>query len=144
MLKVLSHNRVRMTPTNPKFQSLQEARDYISGEDIECLICHKRMSRLTGTHLQIHSLTADEYRAQFGIPWSYPLNGARSRRITSASHNPKSNLCLTARTQFGQKYPDRRPYVDAQKNHWRNYIRPMGPRATTRGADGRFVEKEAA
>lgn len=67
---------------------MQEVNDYLSGNTITCLICGRDLQRLN-MHLQkAHSLTPDEYRAQFGIPFSRALASVPSRAKSSALMTP--------------------------------------------------------
>ncbi|WP_443751321.1 MucR family transcriptional regulator [Asticcacaulis solisilvae] len=59
------------------FQTKAEILDYLGSDTIECLICGRRLTVLS-PHLRArHSLSADDYRLQFGIPFSYGLAGQR-------------------------------------------------------------------
>jgi len=62
-------------PVNEPFASLQAIRDYLSGDRITCLICGNDKIGLA-THLKVHGMTADTYKAQYNIPLSYALIGA--------------------------------------------------------------------
>ena len=126
------------------FQSLAEVRAYLGGDSIECLICHKRFGRLTRTHLRMHDMYADEYRAVFGIPWSFSLTCPRSRQATTRANlanNTVSSLGDIRGAKLGQKYPNRRPRTPATIERWRNYSRPKGSQGGLHGEDGRFVPR---
>jgi len=57
-------------PISPRPFSLEEVRFYFSGDKITCLLCGKSYNRISATHLHnIHSVTEDEYRARYGLPW---------------------------------------------------------------------------
>jgi ROS/MUCR transcriptional regulator protein len=75
-------------PNDAPFQTMQEVDDYLSANTITCLVCGKNLQRLN-RHLQItHGITPDEYRAQFGIPFSRSLTSAPSRAKSSALMTP--------------------------------------------------------
>jgi hypothetical protein len=51
---------------------------YFGGKTIECLLCRQHFRRL-GRHLAaMHEMSADEYRIQFGLPWTRGLTSAAS------------------------------------------------------------------
>ena len=57
-------------PVEPRSFTLAEVRDYFSGDWITCLLCGKSYRKLSAAHLhRIHSMTEDEYRARYGLPW---------------------------------------------------------------------------
>ena len=56
-------------------------------DDVECLICRRKMQFL-GTHIRrVHGMNASDYRANFDLPASFPLASAsyceQSRRRTN-------------------------------------------------------------
>lgn len=60
-------------PILKPFSSIEDVREYISGDKIICLLCGKSYRRI-GTHLQsIHGISCDEYRERYNIPWTYGL-----------------------------------------------------------------------
>ena len=60
-------------PRKFKFVDPDALRRYFEGDRIVCLMCGKTYRKL-GVHLlKIHTMTPDEYRARFGIPWTYGL-----------------------------------------------------------------------
>jgi hypothetical protein len=65
-----------------KFATLEEVREYLGGQRIECLICGQICKRLQFRHLEKHGLTADGYRELFGIPWTFSLTSAPSRQVS--------------------------------------------------------------
>jgi hypothetical protein len=72
-------------PIEVPFRSLEDVRDYLSGDRLLCLRCGKTY-RALGTHLRsIHGMTADDYRSLYNIPWTYALEtpAVRSRRSSS-------------------------------------------------------------
>jgi hypothetical protein len=51
---------------------------YFSGDTIECLICKRHFKRLH-RHLAVkHGMTVDEYKTQFGLPWTRGLTSVAS------------------------------------------------------------------
>ncbi len=66
------------------FQTIEEIREYLSGEKIKCLICSQEFKWLT-PHLKKHNITIRDYKICFGIPLSYRLSKGKKRK----SNNPK-------------------------------------------------------
>lgn len=61
-------------PIHEPFKSIEDVREYLSGDRVICLLCGKGYKRLGGTHLQkIHGITEDQYREKYNIPWTYAL-----------------------------------------------------------------------
>lgn len=63
-----------------------EVDDYFSGDRIVCLLCGKKYRNL-GNHLpRVHSMTGDEYRQRYGLPWTRGLTCEDSHaKYSSAS-----------------------------------------------------------
>jgi hypothetical protein len=60
-------------PITTPFNTVEEMREYFSGDRILCLLCGKAY-RVIGIHLlKIHNITPDEYRERYRIPWGYGL-----------------------------------------------------------------------
>ena len=59
-------------PVTEQFKSIEDVRDYLSGDSVVCLICGKPCKSL-GLHLRVHDITPDEYREMYRIPWTYGL-----------------------------------------------------------------------
>lgn len=73
-------------PIDPRQMSLDEVRNYFSGDAIVCLRCGKSYRSL-GVHLKMaHSMTDDDYKGMYGLPWSRGLacNESRGLRRESA------------------------------------------------------------
>ena len=61
-------------PARFKFNTVQEARDYLSGSEIQCLLCGRSLKTLA-KHLQsIHGISAEKYREMYGIPRTFGLS----------------------------------------------------------------------
>jgi hypothetical protein len=67
-------------------------------------------------HLETHSMTAEDYRLTFGIPWGVSLTSAPSREATGSAMTPdrleQFALCKPGRGLT------RRPSVPAVRNQW--------------------------
>jgi hypothetical protein len=68
-------------PRRARFRTLEEARDYLDHDKLQCLICGRRYPGLAQHLDKNHLMRADEYREMFGIPWTYPLSGQNTRRL---------------------------------------------------------------
>lgn len=61
-------------PVHPFSMSSDERDLYFSGDSIVCLLCGKKYRTLGGPHLQkIHSITVDQYKEMYGLPYSRGL-----------------------------------------------------------------------
>jgi hypothetical protein len=70
-----------------KFRTPEELKDYFGGEKIQCLRCGK-FYRTLGVHLAIHEMKPDEYREEYGIPWTYGLSCTETKKL-KAEHAKK-------------------------------------------------------
>jgi len=61
-------------PWEGKFQT-KEVYKYFSGDRIQCLLCGKWFKRLPTHLIAIHSMTSDEYKEMYGLPWKHGLCG---------------------------------------------------------------------
>lgn len=99
------------------FETIEEIRDYVSGHRIQCLVCGKYLRRLQYKHLNMHDMTADDYRETFGIPWKTSLTSATSRLATSSKMTPERiELFRQCRRVRGTT---RRPPPQAVRNKWK-------------------------
>lgn len=74
---------LRGYPIEARPFTLDEIKDYFSGDRITCLLCGKSFRGL-GMHLpQMHSVTGDEYRKMYGLPWRRGLSCEDSRDLKS-------------------------------------------------------------
>lgn len=72
------------------FKTRQEVDEYFNADRIECLLCRQRFRRL-GTHLAAkHQISADEYRTQFGLPWTRGLTSETSHTTSGWSNKRKA------------------------------------------------------
>lgn len=65
-------------PVLDPFSNIEEVKSYLSGEFITCLLCGKEY-RDIGKHLRLHSMSVDEYKEKYKIPWSFSLASAITR-----------------------------------------------------------------
>lgn len=66
---------------NFKFTTKEEIKDYFRGDKIVCLICGKPFRGLIGHLFGKHSMSADDYRDRFGLPYGTGLVGCATRDI---------------------------------------------------------------
>ena len=72
------------------------------------------------------ALPQNEYRAQFGIPWSYSLASAKSRAAAARSY--KNGLFLVPRRKRDPASArSKKPAQSAGRHYWLNYATPLGP-----------------
>jgi hypothetical protein len=100
------------------FQTLDDVRDYLSGEHIECLICGKKLQRLQRMHLALHGLNADGYRERFGIPWTFSLTSAPSRAKMRQTISEERLQAFAALPRPGGRTGVRRRSCPAVSNRW--------------------------
>ena len=55
----------RMEP----FKTKKEVDEYLDGTRIECLICGRLLKSLATHLVRVHTISVDEYKRQYGIPW---------------------------------------------------------------------------
>ncbi len=103
-----------------KFQTIQDIREYLSGDKIECLVCHKHYRRLQYKHLETHSMNVEEYKERFGIPWNTSLTSKPSREKSSAAMTPERVALFMQIPRYkppvGQIH---RPHAPAVRAQWK-------------------------
>jgi ROS/MUCR transcriptional regulator protein len=83
------------------FKTRRDIEDYFSGDTIECLICHHRFKRLHGHLAAKHAMTVDDYKTQFGLPWTRGLTSATSLANSGWTEERKAKARKVAqRSQF--------------------------------------------
>jgi predicted transcriptional regulator len=66
--------RARTQRMKPQvFKTRRDVERYYSGDTIECLICGRHFKRLQRHLAAKHGLSADDYKKQFGLPWTRGL-----------------------------------------------------------------------
>jgi len=66
-----------------KFSTMKELQNYFEENELTCLLCGKPCVQLVAHIGPAHGLSADDYKEQFGIPWTYGLAGKAFRRRCS-------------------------------------------------------------
>jgi hypothetical protein len=83
------------------FRTRLEVDRYFSGKTIKCLLCGRRFGRLSLHLAAKHELTTDQYKAQFGLPWTRGLSSAASHANSGWSRKRKKEAARLARkTRF--------------------------------------------
>jgi predicted transcriptional regulator len=110
-----------------QFQTMQEVEDYLSGPDIMCLICGRRFQRLNRHVQHAHDIRPDEYKFEFGIPYSRGLVSLPSGAKTTAANKRPERIAqitqLGKGTRKTQKPP--RPNVPAVRDLMQNLWKKM-------------------
>lgn len=88
----------------PPFETLGEINRYFDSNKIACLLCGRRFLRL-GYHLRnSHRVPPDQYRKQFGLPWSRGLTSRRSRQQSGWTEKRKDAARkLAKKTRFFER-----------------------------------------
>jgi hypothetical protein len=77
-------------PVTRPFGSIDEVREYLSGDRIICLLCGRSLKALAYHLSKLHDMSSDDYRERYGIPWSYGLSCVETREKLSVA--TKKNL----------------------------------------------------
>jgi ROS/MUCR transcriptional regulator protein len=86
---------------SPPFRTRRQVERYFGGKTIKCLLCGKRFGRLSFHLAAKHGVTTDEYKSQFGLPWSRGLTSALSRANSGWNEARKAKASrLARRTEF--------------------------------------------
>lgn len=67
-----------MLKANRVFRTRDQVEQYFGAEKIRCLLCGKHFMRLSMHLAAKHSITTDQYKGRFGLPWTRGLTSAQS------------------------------------------------------------------
>lgn len=110
-----------MPPTAP-FQTMEEVDDYLSGDTIICLVCHRRLQRLD-RHLQtMHDMNANAYRERFGIPGRRSLTSAATRARSAIERIEEFKRVTACADKPGLHGRHFKPWVPALIHRFRKKI----------------------
>lgn len=70
----------KVFPVRRALRTPEEVRAYFTGDEIVCLICGRRMSRLSRHLRSAHKIGPEEYRHRYGLPWGRGLVSEGHRR----------------------------------------------------------------
>ncbi len=108
-----------------KFKTIEEVKAYYSGDKIECLECG-RMFRALGQHLKTHSITPDEYKEKYGLPYTWGLVSQRTKVLMSEimTHRLKDpDVKKNAVNNLSSNHHNKRGLCNAVKNQNRALIK---------------------
>ena len=73
---------------NKGFQTIEEVNEYVSGDQIQCLICNNWYVKLSIHIVKKHKMDTKDYKIEFNIPFKIPLAGQdfRSRAKKRAAN----------------------------------------------------------
>ena len=91
-------------PVERPFESIEDVREYLSGDKIVCLRCGKEYKGL-GVHLQrIHGITPDQYREMYRIPWGYTLTSSASKEVRRESMRKRMDAGFVPPGKIGEAH----------------------------------------
>jgi len=85
------------------FKSLKEVNEYLSGDRIQCLICHKWYQSLATHLLYKHEMTIKQYKILFNIPLKHGYGLVGIILKAKLSQQGKKNAILEVFKQGRQK-----------------------------------------
>jgi predicted transcriptional regulator len=62
-------------PVKEPFSTLEQMKEYLRGDRITCLLCGKPYKALGGHLSAVHGMSADDYKAKYGLPFTFGLCG---------------------------------------------------------------------
>ena len=60
-------------PVKKKFQTMEEVNEYFDQEKLTCLLCGREYISLHAHTNNAHGVSAEQYKARYGIPWKRGL-----------------------------------------------------------------------
>ena len=70
-------------PRSEPFTTIEEAKKYVSEDKVICLLCGQKKKAI-GTHLiKLHSMSTEDYRQKYGIPYGIGLTGQPTKEKRS-------------------------------------------------------------
>jgi hypothetical protein len=119
-------------------QAFQHARDidrYFEGETIVCLLCRLRFRRLARHLASAHEMRVDDYKRQFGLPWTRGLTSAVSVANSKWTDERKENARAIAQTSRFFELAHSVPRRDVLPFAKEQALRNLGNNPATRKAD---------
>ena len=91
-------------PIETPFESIDDVREYLSGDRIVCLLCGRSFRRI-GTHLiKIHGISFDEYREKYNIPWTFSLISPESSELYRQAVKKRMAEGYVPPMKFGKEF----------------------------------------
>ena len=100
---------------NRQFQTMQEIEDYLGEPTIRCLICGRRFQRLNRHVQHAHDITPDEYKFEFGIPFTRGLVSLPSGAKTTAANMRPERIAQITHIKRNQSQGKPRPLAPAMR-----------------------------
>jgi len=121
---VRSYNerRFKLTgfPLAEKFKSTAEVIEYLSGDEIQCLLCGRSFKALPKHLVSIHRIDSDTYREMYDIPWTVGLVCSESSENYKLSIHRRINCgdldmveMARLRKSFKKRQRPLTPYIKA-------------------------------
>lgn len=103
----------------------KEIEDYFSGDKIECLLCGRSFKRLARHLPNIHSVTEDDFRVMYGLPWRRGLTSEASHARYGAvakkrAEDKREELLVNlaaGRAKMRASPPERKPDQPFRREH---------------------------
>jgi hypothetical protein len=111
------------------FETRQAIDRYFSHKTITCLLCGKRFRRLSFHLAAKHAMTTDEYKGEFGLPWTRGLTSADSHRHSGWTAARRAKASKQARKSQFFKLAHPAPRRDDALFVKRERIKHLGTRA---------------
>jgi hypothetical protein len=113
-----------------KFKTKAEVDHYLSGDKIECLLCHKMFKVVGGKHLAyMHGISGEEYRRQFGLPMGRGLCAEKSSKNYKAAlqqrrdDGDESMNTMDAELMWKAQHAPKRPHPVYHVNQMKDYAK---------------------
>ena len=74
-------------PWEGEFKTKAEVAEYLGGDKIICLLCGAAKQKLGSHLLRLHAMSADQYRARYGLPWRTGVASAKCRANHKEAHS---------------------------------------------------------
>ena len=116
----ISGETLMRTAKRHPFRTRREVERYFGGKTIKCLLCGKRFGRLSFHLAAKHSVTTDDYKSRFGLPWSWGLTSAQSYVNSGWNDDRRAKASRLARRsrffKFAHSVPHRKvaPFLKAE------------------------------
>lgn len=97
---ILKKDRRKVVAGYPRpapIATIQEVREYLNQDAIDCLICGRRLQSLAAHLSRIHHISSDEYRKMYGLPFRAGLCSAGMTQKLKDAHASESPAKKAAR-----------------------------------------------
>ena len=120
-------------PRTEPFTTIQEMNDYLNQDLIDCLICGKRLHCLAPHLAAIHKVSAADYKAQYGLPYSKGLTCTSFTEKLSARVDTEAVIAMRMENIRKARYlPKKKARISGMKHlHALNRVASMPERVAT-------------